>query len=230
MTAAGPVVTTVLRLTGARVPSAHRRWVLIAAAVVVITAFLAIAQTPTIIANTATAALFGAFDSGDPQQQAPPADFCAPVPTIAPSPEPPPGEERTPASVERDPLDPEGRPTQQTLEIVAQVPADGDLDTATAWILFRLAHPDEVDHANYRVFADAYTSTRVAMSPNATPLDVVATMDPSADYSPYLLIAQAATYRLVRQGSVTASEAQIHALIAALGATCAGPDRWPTTS
>ena len=230
MTAAGPVVTTVLRLTSSRVPSKRRRWILIAAAAVAITAFLAIAQTPMIIANTATAALFGAFDSDDPQQQPPPANFCAPIPTIAPSPEPPPSAEGSPVNVKRDPLDPDGRPTQQTLQIVAQVPADAELDTATAWILFRLAHPDEIDHADYRAFGDAYTSTRAAMSPNATPLDVVSTMDPSADYSPFLLIAQAATYRLVRQGSVAASEAQIHALIAALGATCAGPDRGPTTS
>lgn len=227
MTAAGPVVTTVLRLTGARLPSARRRrWVLLAmAAVIVIAAFFVIVQTPMIIANTATAAMFGAFDSTDPQQQGPPADFCAPVPSVPPPPEAPPGEQANPASAQLDPLDADGRPTSQTLEIIAQVPAGAELDTATAWILFRLAHPYEADHADYRVFNDAYTATRSAMSANAAPLDVVATMDPTADYSPFLLIAQAATYRLVRQGSVTASDAQIHALIAALGATCAGPDR-----
>ncbi|WP_227665499.1 hypothetical protein, partial [Klebsiella pneumoniae] len=63
------------------------------------------------------------------------------------------------------------------------------------------------------------------MSPNATALDVVATMDPAVDYAPFLLIVQAASYRLVKQGSVAASGSQTQALITALATTCAGPDR-----
>lgn len=228
ITAAGPVTTTVLRLAGTRVRR-PRRWVVVAMIAVAATAFLAIAQTPMIIANTATAALFGVFDPADAQQQPPPANFCAPIPSVPPPPEAVPGEPDNPAYAHREPLDADGRPTPQTLEIIAQVPHGAELDNATAWMLFRLAHPFEADHADYRVFDDAYTSTRAAMSPNATALDVVATMDPAADYAPFLLIVQAASYRLVKQGSVAANDEQTQALVTALATTCAGPDRTHTT-
>ncbi len=59
------------------------------------------------------------------------------------------------------------------------------------------------------------------LSPSASPLEVVASMDPGADYSPYLLVTWAGVYDLVRRGSVSATGGQREAVVAALQAGCA---------
>lgn len=119
----------------------------------------------------------------------------------------------------------DGRPTSQALDIIAAIPAKADVDIAQAWILWRLAHPDDPNTSSFDLFSAAYMNTAAGLSVNATPMDVAATMDPAADYSPYLLLAQAGAYRMLRQGALTGTEQQRGLLMQALLTTCAGPNR-----
>lgn len=206
----------------------HRRaaWIALAAAAVLITtSALAIMQTPIIVANIAAGSLFGVFDSNHPDQISRPPNICAPIPSPSPANTHPDDTSRpAPEHQSRAPLGPDGAPTEETMAIIKQIPIGADVDIATAWILYGLAHPNDEHITDYRTFADMFTTTRATMSSRATPLDVVATIDPRADYSPYLLLAQAAAYRILRQGTLTATDQRTHDLISALARTCAGPD------
>lgn len=222
---AGALAALIFRPAATHRTRRRAAWITLAvAAVFIATSALAIMQTPIIVANIAAGTLFGVFDSNDPDQISRPPNICAPIPSAKPVNTPPDDASRpVPAHASRDPLGPDGTPTQDTMAVIKQVPIGADVDIATAWILYGLAHPKDDHVADYRSFADAFTATRVAMSLQATPLDVVATMDPHADYSPYLLLAQAAAYRILRQGTLTATDQQTHDLIASLARTCAGP-------
>lgn len=223
MSAAAPLAASLFRPAAGAAPR-RRRWIVLVGFLVAATAaFSALTQTPIIIANTAAAALFGVFDESDAEQDSRPPNICAPIPEATPTPTAAPGDTNTPATTAApDALGPDGKPTPAAMDVIKQIPVGGDVDAATAWILFRLAHPHDTRVADYKAFDDAYASTRAAMSAQATPLDVVATMDPGANYSPYLLLAQAASYRLLRQGTLTATDQQTHDLITGLATSCAG--------
>lgn len=197
-------------------------------AVVVLVA--AAAQWPIVIADTASAWVFGARHDplGRPIPQ-----LCAPVPSpsVSLAPVVPGGEEGQPplghaAPVPGPGFDADGHLTVEALSAVELVPVDTDIATAQGWVLFRLAHPPgELSHSatgDFAAFADWYAQTAGLLSDEASPLDVVTSIDPAADYAPYLLLSQAAVYRMLKQRSVRFTEEQRGDLIAALSRTCRG--------
>ncbi|MDD4865563.1 MAG: hypothetical protein PHQ28_00035 [Mycobacterium sp.] len=180
--------------------------------------FGAIAQFPITVADTAAAWIFGGRGGQYGAPRIP--DICAKPP--APEQQPVTPDDIHPAV---DPLPaglgPDGRPTEQALALMAQIPAGADVTVAQGWILYGLAHPngDDLDFAG---FADSFQHVAERLSRQAAALDVVSTMDPKANYAPYLLLAQAAAYQLMRQGSVAANDHQRNALISGLNTTCEG--------
>lgn len=196
-----------------------------------------IAQYPMEMADNATAWIFGGRQDDHGRTLG---KICSPPPSLTASAPPPapatpdeaavvPGAELPPPAAPPAPgLQEDGRPTAQALDIIAAIPAKADVDIAQAWILWRLAHPDDPNTAGFDLFTTAYTNTADGLSVNATPMDVAATMDPAADYSPYLLVAQAGAYRMLRQGALTGTEQQRGLLMQALLTTCAGPNRYGT--
>ncbi|WP_133258865.1 hypothetical protein [Mycolicibacter senuensis] len=238
MSTTGPVFNIALRILVRQRTHLQRRLVMVmaAAATMVMAAVIVVFQAPVMIANIAVATVFGDSDIPGFAAGVPASDQCvaAPTATAAVSAPPPAGEvsdDAPPAASpgEQSPAA-ETTPAASASELIGQIPVGADVDVATAWLLFRLAHPAEPAVSDYRDFAAAYAITRQSMSLHATAVDVAATMDPGADYSPYLLLAQAAVYRLLRHGSVTATDQQSADLVRGLAATCAGPERWPLTS
>lgn len=203
--------------------AARRRWLLLAAVVVVGAGFLvagALAQFPITVADTATAWIFGGR-GGDGRPQVP--AICATPPTTAQvvdTASVPGAEKAAPAPAPPPPaLDADGRPTPEAQAVIERIPAGTDVTVAQGWILFGLAHPDDTS-IDFPSFAQRFEQTAGTLSAQATALDTVTTMDPAADYSPYLLFSQAGAYQMMRQGSVTATAEQRDALIEAVGVTC----------
>lgn len=183
----------------------------------------AAAQFPIVVADGAVAWLFGGREDHVGAQvpqacAAPPAVTATATATVA-TPEtgaPAPADAVGPAFG----LDADGRPTAEAMAVIDAIPVGAPLDTAQGWVLFRLAHPADPVAADFASFAAAFTETGGHLSSAATPVDVVASMDPGADYAPYLLLSQANAYRLMRQDSVVYTPRQREDLIAALGITC----------
>jgi hypothetical protein len=195
----------------------------------------AIAQFPITVADTAAAWIFGSRGGDNGQPQVP--DICATPPSVPAAPSTPPDTDTVAADVDGDPsgsrpapepapapgLDDHGRLTPEATVVYKQIPVGADVSVAEGWMMYRLAHPQQDDAtSDFAEFAVLYRDTASRLSGQATALDVVATMDPAANYSPYLLLAQTGAYLLMRQGSVTATDPQRDALIETLGATCAG--------
>ncbi len=224
MSPAGAVGTMALRVLRFKRPRvAGKIWLIIGAAAVCVTfmaAVTVIVQAPVMIADAATAWLFGQVDPQSPND-APPEDFCSPIPPVEATTDGA-GGSAPPTEVPMSVLGADGKPSSDAMTIIGQVPVGADVDIATAWMLYRFVHPLDARMADFDAFADAYASTRSSMSSGAGPLEVDATIDPVANYSPYLLVAQAASYRLLRQGSLSSTTQQTHDLIGAIGTTCAG--------
>lgn len=207
--------------------AARRRWLLLAAVVVVGAGFLvagALAQFPITVADTATAWIFGGR-GGDGQPQVPAICATPPTPTaaqVAENASAPGPEKAAPAPAPAPPpaaLDADGRPTPEAQAVIERIPAGTDVTVAQGWILFGLAHPNDTS-IDFPSFAQRFEQTAGTLSAQATALDTVTTMDPAADYSPYLLFSQAGAYQMMRQGSVSATAEQRDALIEAVGVTC----------
>lgn len=190
------------------------------------------AQYPTTIADTATAWLFNGRETGVGPNNQPVPDICVAPPAVKThaADQPPVADTAVTEAGSEEPalppapgLLPDGRPTPEALAIIDGLPPGADVTIATGWILYQLAHPGSGGFPDYPAFSDAYIQTALQLSKKATPTDVVATMDPGADYSPYLLLAQAGAYKMMKQGSLKASELQRKELIDALVITCAGP-------
>ena len=206
--------------------AARRRWLLLAAVMAVGAGFLvagALAQFPITVADTATAWIFGGR-GGDGQPQVPAICATPPAPTLSPS-QVADGAAATPEGATPAPtpppaaLDADGRPTPEAQAVIERIPAGTDVTVAQGWILFGLAHPDDTS-MDFPTFAQRFEQTAATLSAQATALDIAATMDPAADYSPYLLLSQAGAYQMLRQGSISATEAQRDGLIEAVGITC----------
>lgn len=182
----------------------------------------ATAQLPVIVADGAVAWMFG---SQDRQGAAATQPCAAPPPILAAA---------LPAADDTDVgaapvntwpatgLDEHGRPTPEAMTVIDTIPTGASADTAQGWVLFRLGHPSDPGTADFGSFAATFDEVRRHLSAGASPLDVVATMDPFADYAPYLLLAQTNTYRLMVQGGVTHTAQQRDNLVEALGFTCEG--------
>lgn len=220
-----------------------RRMVFVAVAAIVIAILLiagALARFPLVIADTASAWMLGGR-SDTLAREVP--RICVAPPTVSPAPAP----EALPATVAADTaaptdgsmppaaapppaplpgLDAEGRPTPEALAVIDSVPAGADLGVAQGWVLFELAHPPGAGahsaSTDFETFSGWYRQTADILSANASPLDVVTSIDPTADYSPYLLLSQVAAYRMMRQGSVEFTEEQRGSLLVGIAASCRG--------
>lgn len=196
------------------------------------------AQFPVTIADTISLHMFGGReDPSIPNKQQVP-DICVAPPSVSIAPQPvpeTPDESQTPAGedvavtpeVQVQPapgLTSDGRPSQDALTVINEIPVGADVYMAAGWIMYRLAHPGPHPLDNYEAFGQAYSDTAKQLSVKATATDVVTTIDPSANYAPYLLLAEAGAYKLMRQGTLTATAEQSNKLITALGDTCAGPE------
>lgn len=210
------------------------RWALVAAAVTLLLVSSIAARMPVLIADTATAWLLGGRTDamGHPIPQictSPPSASEAAIP-VAPSADEasPPVSADAPASAPSPvpALDSQQRPTDAALEVIGTVPAGTPIVLAQAWVLFELAHPGgpgaHPAAADFGSFTAWYHQTSEILSPQATALEVVTSIDPAADYSPYLLLSQAATYRLMRQGSVTYTDSQRNELLNQIMTACRG--------
>ncbi len=223
------------------------RWGKILGLIAVLVSFMiitAIVQFPSTVANTATAWMFGAVDRAD-AASVPIPQICGAPPPPAPNPAPPPneiasaaeqsaGESSTPPTEPAPPqqqpgLDPDGRATPEAMAVIGQIPLDTEADVAMGWILYRMAHPAD-PLSSFDQFRSGYNNTAATLSRGVEPLQVVATMDPNADYAPYLLLAQTGTFRLMGQGSVKATEQQAGELVAAIGRTCKPKETNATTA
>jgi hypothetical protein len=156
------------------------------------------AQFPIMVSDQAAAWLLG---EGAPGHQ--PARICVQ----------PPNPTAGPAAVDED-----GKATPEALAVLGQVPRGTDARHATAWTLWRLAHPD--DNTDFDAFAGRYDKTAAQLTPLASPTEVVETMDDHADYRPYLLVALAGTYRMARGGAVRADGRQRSQLVEDITTTC----------
>lgn len=180
----------------------------------------AAAQFPIMIADGAVAWLFGGREDHVGAQIP---EVCATPPPVTAAAAPAdvvPGVEGSAAPGPAFGLDTQGRPTAEAMAVLDEIPVGASLDIAQGWVLFRLAHPTNPAAADFASFAEEFTQMGGHLSASATPVDVVASMDPGADYAPYLLLAQANGYRLMRQDSVAFTPKQGEALIQALGITC----------
>jgi hypothetical protein len=206
----------------------RRKVAVVAIVAAVAAAFMsvaAVAQFPITIADTAVAWVFGG--RGGQAGMATVPDICAAPAPAHPAPatdRPDPGRTAAPEpAVLPAALGGDGRPTEQAQAALTAIPAGTDLDVAQGWVLYDLSHPREGGADFFAKFSAAFEATSARLTSQATALDVVSTMDPRADYSPYLLFAQAGGYQMMRQGAVTATDPQRDGLIAALAATCEGP-------
>lgn len=225
----GAPAAVVAMLTSGR-GATRRRWLLLATAVVVSAGFLvagALAQFPITVADTASTWIFGGR-GGDGQPQVPAICDTPPTPTTAQVADNAPArgpDETAPAPAPPPPaLDSDGRPTPEAQAVIERIPAGADVTVAQGWILFGLAHPNDTS-IDFPSFAQRFEQTAGTLSAQATALDTVTTMDPAADYSPYLLFSQAGAYQMMKQGSVSATAEQRDVLIEAVGVTCEGRAR-----
>jgi hypothetical protein len=184
--------------------------------------FGALAQFPITVADTAAAWIFGGRvrQAGAPQIP----DICvtppSPTATQAQLVSPPDGPSVVPAPLPAG-LGPDGRPTEQARNVLAHIPAGADVAVAQGWILYGLAHPRDAG-MDFTGFVTMFDQASDRLSRQATALDVVSTLDPRADYSPYLLLAQVGSYQLMRQGSAAANDLQRDELVDAINVTCQG--------
>lgn len=185
-----------------------------------------IMQYPYMIADTAAEWIFGGRGNSSGRYTVP--QICVTPPSVTdPVPLSDTGERKEPAPetipTPVDGLDAEGRPTAETMAVIEQIPVGTDVRVAQGWIMWRLAHSGDVVLADFQAFHEAFNTASASLTTGASVTNVVTTMDPRADYSPYLLLAQAGSYRLMKQKSLTASTGERDELVAALGITCAGP-------
>jgi hypothetical protein len=221
----------------------RRRKIVLAAVVIVTAAFMAavtmVIQQPMYIADVVTHRLFGSGDSGGPKWEDKPApDICVPPPSTAipvtpPStyvpeadanPEEEPTNETAPESTPPAPppsaLGSNGKVIEAARKIMDAVPAHSDMTVAQGFILYRLAHPDSRFPDDWNEWVTTFYDATSTLSAGASALDVVSTMDPNADYRPYLLVSDAATYRLLRNHKVSADARRIAGLLGSLMQTC----------
>jgi hypothetical protein len=203
------------------------RLIVIAATLAIVAFMLVIAaavQFPIALADEAVAWMFGGRQDHVGVQLKQP---CAsPPPVTATASAPPAGSDGTavaepataPAPVFG--LDSQGRPTPEAMAVIDAIPAGASLHAAEGWVMFQLSHPNSPDAADFGSFATRFGDVASHLSSKATPLDVVASMDPVADYAPYLLLAQTNGYRLMRQDSVVYSPKEREELIRGIGVTC----------
>lgn len=213
---AGAVAAGLARRAGRR----RRRWVLGAAAVAAAGVLLltvgAAAELPLVVADAAVGWLFGGRSdaTGQPLPQ-----VCSPVPAVRPVAGD--GGGGVVAGV-----DAAGRATSEALRVIDAIPVGAPVDTAQGWVLYRLAHPGDIDGRgrDFAAFAADYSAVAATLNRQANALDVVSTLDHTADYSPFLLLAQAASYQLIRQGSVAFTDEQRADVVEQLNISCAPRD------
>jgi len=228
-------VKSTLPLTAAAIGALHNRsglkrrrrlLIVVAGACAIIMLIGSIMQYPYMIADTAAERIFGGRGDSSGRYTVPqicetPPSVTHPVPLSVTSEET--DSAPAPIATPADGLDAEGRPTAETMAVIEQIPVGTDVRVAQGWIMWRLAHPGDSVLADFQTFHEEFNAASASLTSGASVTNVVATMDPHADYSPYLLLAQAGSYRLMKQKSLTASTGERDALVAALGITCAGP-------
>jgi hypothetical protein len=220
---------------------------LLCALVISVSTVAVVIQQPIYIANVIVTRLFGA--SGPTGESIAAPDICVPPPstanpmslppTYAPvttsAAEPSPGEsaptdEQPPLEgVEMTTVPPapppavlgtDGKPTEAAHRIMSEVPKGADMVVAEGYLLYRFAHPDGQFPRSWGEWVDTFYDTTSTMSSDASASDVVATMDPNADYRPYLLASAATTYKMVKEQRLSGDSKRVTALLSEIMHTC----------
>lgn len=206
-------------------------------------AVVVVVQQPFAVANSVVQRMFGKSGDGtDPSGSSIP-DFCVSPPreahpsvmppvatTVTVTPKPgPDGRPGTPTAVPtvvraKEPpppvLDTNNKPTPEALRMIREIPKSSDIYAAQAYLLYRAAHPRGDFPRDWQDWIDSYYAGLSSLSSQATPLDVVTTLDHDADYRPYVLFSLSATYRLARDGYLATDERRASLVLEQLDLVC----------
>lgn len=116
----------------------------------------------------------------------------------------------------------DGQYSPQAQQIIAAIPPDATITTATAYLLYRLSHQDQPWQPTWEEWQNYLRDHAIA--PTASDIDIAQTVDPQTDYTPYLVPARATAIDLAIGGPVTASKKQIASLANQIYTDCRHAD------
>lgn len=116
----------------------------------------------------------------------------------------------------------DGHYTAQAQQIISDIPPDATITTATAYLLYRLSHQDQPWQPTWDEWLNYLREH--AVSPTASDIDIAQTVDPTTDYTAYLVPARATAIDLAIGGPVTADKKQLTTLAKQIYTECRRAD------
>jgi hypothetical protein len=198
---------------------------------------ITVVQQPLTVANSVVQRMFGDNGDGLDGGKGPAPDVCQPPPrqarpevmppvattvTLTPTSGSPTAVPTVVRGTEPPPpvLDANDMPTPEALRMIKEIPKAADVYAAQTYLLYRAAHPRGDFPRDWQDWIDSYYAARSTLSTQATPLEVAGTLDSTADYRPYVLFSLSATYRLARDGQLSADKRQMSTILQQLNLVC----------
>ncbi|MEE3755282.1 hypothetical protein [Mycobacterium intracellulare] len=104
----------------------------------------------------------------------------------------------------------DGHYTPEAQRIVSDIPPNATINPATAYLLYRWSHQDQPWKPSWDEW-DGYLHDH-QIGPTASDIDIAESVDPRADYTPYLVAARSTTVALAAGGPIAADKKQIAAM------------------
>lgn len=101
----------------------------------------------------------------------------------------------------------DGHYTPEAQRIVADIPPNATIKPATAYLLYRWSHQDQPWQPNWDEW-EGYLHDH-SIGPTASDIEIAESVDPQADYTPYLVAARSTTVALAAGGPIAADKKQI---------------------